>query len=71
MNESEMGRLANDLGHDIHVHKEFYHLPESMLEMAVDEGCAHHFKRETPRDIKLAGNKNYSIVCVEKVVFPN
>ena len=24
MNESEMGWLANHLGHDIHVHKEFY-----------------------------------------------
>jgi hypothetical protein len=26
MNKSEMGWLANHLGHDIHVHKEFYRL---------------------------------------------
>ena len=26
MNESEMGWLANHMGHDIHVHKEFYRL---------------------------------------------
>ena len=80
MNESEMGWLANHLGHDIHVHKEFYRLPQSTLEMAVvgnllmavDEGRAHHFKGKNPRDIKLAGNNNYSIVCAGKVVFfPN
>jgi hypothetical protein len=65
MNESEMGWLANHLGHDIHVHKEFYRLPQTTLEMAVvgnllmavDEGRAHLFKGKNPRDITLAGKK--------------
>ena len=49
MNHSEMGWLARHMGHDIHVHKEFYGMQESTLEMAVvgnlllaiDEGKAH------------------------------
>ncbi|XP_028418297.1 uncharacterized protein LOC114544644 [Dendronephthya gigantea] len=52
MGESEMGWLARHLGHDIHVHKDYYRLPDTTLElavvgnllMAVDEGRAHHFK---------------------------
>jgi hypothetical protein len=63
MNESEMGWLANHLGHDIHVHKEYYRLPQTTLEMAVvgnllmavDEGRAHKFKGMNPREITLAG----------------
>ncbi|CAB4027911.1 Hypothetical predicted protein [Paramuricea clavata] len=63
INESEMGWLANHLGHDIHVHKEFYRLPQTTLHgdgcgrkfaMAVDEGRLHLFKGKNPRDIKLA-----------------
>ena len=66
MNETEMGRLARHLGHNIHVHKDFYRLPDTTLELAVvgnllmafDEGRAHLFKGKNPRDIKLAGKKN-------------
>jgi hypothetical protein len=65
MNESEMGWLANHLGHDIHVHKQFYRLPQSTIEMAVvgnllmavDEARAHLFKGKNPRDIQLEGKK--------------
>ena len=65
MNETEMGWLAHHLGHDIHVHKDFYHLSDTTLElavvgnllMAVDEGRAHLFKGKNPRDIKLACKK--------------
>jgi hypothetical protein len=64
MNESEMGWLANHMGHDIHVHKEFYRLPQTTIEMAivgnllmaVDEGRAHLFKGKNPRQLQLAGN---------------
>ena len=64
MNESEMGWLANHMGHDIHVHKEYYRLPQTTIEMAVvgnllmavDEGRAHQFKGKTPRQLNLAGN---------------
>lgn len=64
MNESEMGWLANHMGHDIHVHKEFYRLPQTTIEMAVvgnllmavDEGRTHLFKGKNPRELNLAGN---------------
>ena len=63
MNESEMGWLAKHMGHDIHVHKEFYRMQESTLELAVvgnlllaiDEGRAHQFKGRNLRDITLDG----------------
>lgn len=73
MNESEMGWLANHLGHDIHVRKEFYRLPQTTLELAVvgnlllavDEGRAHQFKGKNPRDITLAGIIQYFVThCV-------
>ena len=72
MNESEMGWLANHMGHDIHVHKEYYRLPQTIIEMAVvgillmavdcnllmadNEGQAHQFKEKTPQQLNLAGN---------------
>ena len=31
MTETEMGWLARHLGHDIHVHKEYYRLPDTTL----------------------------------------
>ena len=63
MDENEMGWLAKHLGHDLHVHKEFYRMQESTLEMAVvgnllvaiDEGRAHKFKGKNLRDISLQG----------------
>lgn len=63
MNETEMGWLAGHLGHDIHIHKEYYRMQPSTLEMAVvgnllmavDEGRAHKFKGKHLRDIKLDG----------------
>ena len=72
MNESEMGWLANHMGHDIHVHKEYYRLAQTTIEMAVvgilfmavdcnllmavNEGRVHQFKGKTPRQLNLAGN---------------
>ncbi|CAB4033251.1 Hypothetical predicted protein [Paramuricea clavata] len=60
MNKLEMGWLANHLGHDIHVHKQFYRLPQSTIQMevvgnliAVDEGLAHQFKGKNPRNTQL------------------
>ena len=63
MDENEMGWLAKHLGHDLHIHKEFYRMQESTLEMAVvdsllvaiDEGRAHKFKGKNLRDISLQG----------------
>ena len=63
MNESELGWLARHLGHDISVHKEFYRLQHSTIEMAlvgnlllaVDEGKAGKFKGRSIRDINING----------------
>ena len=63
MNETEMGWLARHMGHDIHIHKDFYRMQESTLEIAVvgnlllaiDEGRANKFKGKNLRDIKLDG----------------
>ena len=58
MNETEGGWLAKHMGHDIHIHKEFYRMQESTLEIAVvgklllaiDEGSAHKFNGRNLRD---------------------
>ena len=63
MNETEMGWLAKHLGHDLQIHKDFYRMQDSTLEMAVvgnllmaiDEGRAHKFKGRNLRDITLDG----------------
>ena len=63
MNETEMGWLAKHMGHDIHIHKEFYRMQESTLEIAVvgnlllaiDEGRAQPIQGKNLRDIKLDG----------------
>ena len=34
MKENELDQLAGFLGHDIRIHREFYRLPESTLELA-------------------------------------
>ena len=56
MNETEMGWLAKHMGHDIHIHKEFYQMQESTLEIAVvgnllaiEEDRAHQFKGKNLR----------------------
>ena len=63
MNQTEMGWLAKHLGHDLQIHKDFYRMQDSTLEMAVvgnllmaiDEGRAHNFKGRNLRDITLDG----------------
>ena len=58
--------LAEHLGHDIQIHKEFYRLQESTIEMAlvrnllvaVDEGKANRFKG---RSIRHINNGNYKL----------
>lgn len=63
MDHNELGWLATHLGHDIQIHKQFYRMQESTLEMAVvgnllmaiDEGRAHQFKGKNLRDITLQG----------------
>ena len=67
MTNSELDWLANHLGHDISVHREFYRLQESTLELAkvsklliaVDEGKASQFAGKKLDEIELNGNKHY------------
>jgi hypothetical protein len=61
MNQSELGWLAKHPGHDIQIHKDFYRLQESTIEIAVvgnllvdeDEGRAGQFKGRSLREINL------------------
>ena len=64
MDENVMGWLAKHLGHDLHIHKEFYRMQESTLEMAVvgnllvaiDKRRAPNFQGKNLRDISLQGS---------------
>ncbi|XP_028415486.1 uncharacterized protein LOC114538508 [Dendronephthya gigantea] len=68
MNETEMGWLAEHMGHDLHIHKEYYRLPQNTLEIAVvgnlllaiDEGRAHKFKGRNLRDINIQEFENFA-----------
>ena len=59
--ETEMGWLARHMGHNIHIHKEFYGMQESTLEIAVvgnlllaiEEGRALKFKGKNLSNIKI------------------
>jgi hypothetical protein len=63
MDENEMEWLANHLGHNVNIHKDFYRMQSSTLEMAVignlliavDEGRARNFRVKNLRDITLQG----------------
>ena len=80
MDENELGWLATHLGHDVHIHKEFYRMQESTLEMAVvgnllmaiDEGRAHQFKGKNLRDITLQGIVTMTMIRgVIYLIYPN
>lgn len=63
LTENEYDWLARHLGHDMRVHREFYRLQESTVELtkvsrlllAVDQGQAHAFKGKSLGDINLNG----------------
>ena len=63
LEENELDWLARHLGHDIRVHREYYRLQESTLElakvskllMAVDEGKAGNFAGKSLSEIDLKG----------------
>lgn len=64
MSENEYDWLARHLGHDIRVHRDFYRLHESAVELtkvsrlliAVDKGEVSNFAGKKLEDINLAGN---------------
>ncbi|CAB4030026.1 Hypothetical predicted protein, partial [Paramuricea clavata] len=61
MDKNEMEWLVNHLGHNVNIHKNFYRMQSSTLEMAVignlliavDKGRAHNFRGKNLRDITL------------------
>jgi hypothetical protein len=61
LNERELGWLARHMGHDVGIHKEYYRLHESTIELAkiskilsaVDEGAITDFSGKTLDDIEL------------------
>lgn len=66
MEEKEVDWLARHLGHDIHVHRDFYRLHESTIEIAkvsklllsVDQGDTGKFAGRTLEEIELDGKPN-------------
>ena len=64
MTNAELDWLAKHLGHDIQVHRDFYRLQESTIEIAkvskllvaVDEGKAAQYTGKKFEDISLEGN---------------
>ena len=66
MEEKEVDWLARHLGHDIRVHRDFYRLHESTIEIAkvskllltVDQGETRKFAGKTLQEINLNGKKN-------------
>lgn len=67
MTNSELDWLANHLGHNIDVHRDFYRLQESTLELAkvsklliaVDEGKASKLAGKKLDEIELNGNNHF------------
>lgn len=66
LQERELDWIARHLGHDIRVHRDFYRLHESAVEltkvsrllMAIDSGEVSTFKGKSLDQIQLEGNKN-------------
>ena len=61
LEKGELEWLANHLGHDLEVHKSFYRLHESTVElskvspllMAVDSGCTAQYSGKSLEEVKL------------------
>ncbi|KAG1925842.1 hypothetical protein F2P79_025262 [Pimephales promelas] len=66
LSNTELDQLANFLGHDIRVHRQFYRLPEGTLQlakiskvlMALDQGRLAEFKGKTLDDINIDPEEN-------------
>jgi hypothetical protein len=61
LNENEMGWLARHMGHDINIHREYYRLQESTIELAkisklltaVDKGDLREFQGKSIDDLEI------------------
>ena len=69
MTDTEMDQLANFLGHDIRIHREFYRLPEKTLQlakiskvlMALEQGRLSEFQGKNLDEISIDPNGLYNI----------
>ncbi|XP_073723996.1 uncharacterized protein [Misgurnus anguillicaudatus] len=73
LNDTELDQLADFLGHDIRVHRQFYRLPEGTLQlakiskilMALEQGRLSEFKGKTLDDINISPNE--TILCDKEI----
>ncbi|KAI3364057.1 hypothetical protein L3Q82_010889 [Scortum barcoo] len=73
LKNNELDQLANFLGHDIRVHRDFYRLPEATIEvakiskllLAVEKGTLGDFQRKSLDEIEIEGQKK---PCVSESV---
>lgn len=67
LKENEQDTLAKFMGHDIRVHREYYRLPDKVLEVArlsklflcMDKGTLHQNTGRTLEDIKIPEGSKY------------
>ena len=71
---TELDQLANFLGHDIQVHRQFYRLPEGTLQlakiskvlMALEQGRLAEFKGKSLDDINIDRKGNKYLIVLQK-----
>ena len=67
LKNNELDQLANFLGHDIRVHRDFYRLPEATIEMAkisklllaMEKGTLTKFQRKSLDEIEIEGKSTF------------
>jgi hypothetical protein len=77
LNNGEMEWLANHMGHDIKIHKDFYRLHDSTIEiakvsrllLAIDAGKAAKFKGKGLEDINIDGIILFLFLVNEHIYF--
>lgn len=76
MSNTEMDQLANFLGHDIRVHREYYRLPEKTLQlakvskllMALEQGRVAEFHGKTLDEVEIDPDGKFFCLCFSFVL---
>lgn len=66
LNENQLEWVANHLGHDIRVHRDFYRLPDEVIQvakvsqllLASEQGVVHQYANKSLDEIDIGGNYN-------------
>lgn len=78
LQENEADQLADFLGHDIHVHRKYYRLPEGTLQLAkmskmllaVEKGTISQYKNQTLDDIEInPEGKRENLIWIQYVQY--